>query len=80
MLSCWEMSELGSDIIDRNLSVGRRIAVMMHVGMCRHCRRYIRQLRVTSQVLGSLAMPASPADIARVMAVLPKQAGPGAEQ
>ena len=73
MLSCWEMSEMGSDIIDHKLSFNSRMAVMMHIGMCRHCRRYIKQLSLTSEVLKSLPLPAQPQDIARVLAALEKE-------
>ncbi|WP_373188209.1 anti-sigma factor [Halopseudomonas sp.] len=74
MLSCHQMSELGSDIIDQNLTFNSRMAVMMHISMCRHCRRYIKQLSLTSAVLTQLPMPAQPEDIASVVAAL-KQEG-----
>ncbi|WP_373187218.1 hypothetical protein [Halopseudomonas sp.] len=35
MLSFWEMSEMSSDIIDQKLSFSSRMAVMMHIGICR---------------------------------------------
>lgn len=70
MLTCWEMSEMGSDIIDQKLSFNSRMAVMMHISMCRHCRRYIKQLTLTSDVLKALPLPAQPQDIARVLAAL----------
>ncbi len=70
MLTCWEMSEMGSDIIDQELSFNSRMAVMMHIGMCRHCRRYIKQLNLTSGVLKTLSLPAEPEEIARVLALL----------
>lgn len=70
MLSCWEMSEMGSDIIEQKLSFTSRMAVMMHVGMCRHCRRYIKQLALTSSVLKEVTLPAQPGEIAAVIATI----------
>ncbi|GCA58199.1 hypothetical protein PSCT_04419 [Pseudomonas sp. SCT] len=54
MLTCRQMSELGSDIIDNHLSVRTRLSVFMHLHMCSRCKRYIKQLELTSQVLQQL--------------------------
>ncbi|AJE21518.1 hypothetical protein [Azotobacter chroococcum] len=62
MLTCKEMSELGSDIIDRHLGLRTRMAVFMHLRMCWRCRRYIKQLRLTSQVLQQLPLDWEPVD------------------
>jgi hypothetical protein len=70
MLSCLEMSEMGSDIIDQNLNFNSRMAVMMHISMCRHCRRYIKQLSLTSDVLKHLPLPAQPQEVAAVLKAL----------
>ncbi len=45
MLRCNEVARiLASDLLD-DLAWGRRLALQMHLLMCRHCRRYARQLR-----------------------------------
>lgn len=62
MLTCKEMSELGSDIIDSHLGLRARMAVFMHLRMCPRCRRYIKQLRLTSQVLQRLPPDSEPVD------------------
>ncbi|MDM8351171.1 anti-sigma factor [Pseudomonas sp. sp1636] len=54
MLTCREMSELGSDIIESHLSLRTRLAVLMHLRMCSRCKLYIKQLRLTSDVLQRL--------------------------
>ncbi|MFU4581405.1 zf-HC2 domain-containing protein [Pseudomonas aeruginosa] len=54
MLTCREMSELGSEIIDGHLKLRTRWAVMMHLGMCSRCKMYIKQLKVTSEVLQNI--------------------------
>jgi hypothetical protein len=56
MLSCREMSEMGSDIVDRHLRLRTRLQVMMHLRMCPGCKMYIRQLRLTSEVLQRLPL------------------------
>lgn len=73
MLTCWEMSEMGSDIIDQQLSFNSRMAVMMHISMCKNCRRYIKQLTLTSEVLKALPLPVQPQEVARVLAALENQ-------
>lgn len=54
MLTCREMSELGSEIIERHLSFRTRLAVFMHLRMCSRCTLYIKQLKLTSEVLQQL--------------------------
>lgn len=51
MLTCREMSELGSDIIESRLGFRTRWAVLMHLRACPRCKMYIKQLKLTSQVL-----------------------------
>jgi hypothetical protein len=54
MLTCREMSELGSDIIEGDLRLSTRWAVFMHLKMCSRCTLYIKQLKLTSEVLQQL--------------------------
>ena len=54
MLTCREMSEFGSDIIESHLSLRTRLAVLMHLRMCSRCKLYIKQLKLTSEVLQQL--------------------------
>jgi predicted anti-sigma-YlaC factor YlaD len=67
MLTCKEMSELGSKIIDDELTARPRMAVLMHLSMCSRCRRYIKQLRLTSQVLQQLPPDSEPVDSAAIL-------------
>lgn len=67
MLTCKEMSELGSDIIDNHLGLHTRMAVLMHLGMCPRCRRYIKQLRLTSRVLQQLPPDTAPVDTKAIL-------------
>jgi predicted anti-sigma-YlaC factor YlaD len=63
MLTCREMAQLGSDIIDKQLSLGKHVAVYVHLRQCKNCRTYIKQLALTSAVLQALAMPTNSAEV-----------------
>jgi predicted anti-sigma-YlaC factor YlaD len=63
MLTCREMAQLGSDILDKQLSLGKRIAVYVHLRQCQNCRTYIKQLALTSAVLQALAAPTDSAEV-----------------
>lgn len=63
MLTCREMVQLGSDVIDNQLSLGMRVAVYAHLRQCQNCRLYIRQLALTSAVLKKLAAEVSSEEI-----------------
>ena len=45
MLSCKEAIQLVSEQLDRKLPLWRRLSLRLHVAMCRHCPRYVRQIR-----------------------------------
>ncbi len=54
MLSCKETARiLASDALE-DLAWGRRLALRVHLLMCRHCRRYARQLRAIGVAARSL--------------------------
>ena len=54
MLRCKETARiLASDALD-DLAWGRRLALRVHLLMCRHCRRYARQLRAIGAAARSL--------------------------
>jgi anti-sigma factor RsiW len=54
MLTCKEITELVTDYAEGNLSFMDRIRFWMHIGMCRNCRRYVRQVKATASALGLL--------------------------
>jgi hypothetical protein len=45
MRSCKEITILVSESLDRELSLGERLAVRLHLMMCRFCSRYRKQLQ-----------------------------------
>ena len=55
MLSCKEITELVTDYLEGRLSLGQRLRFQLHLGTCRHCRAYLRQMRMTIRVAGRLS-------------------------
>jgi hypothetical protein len=52
MLSCQEMTKLVTDYVERRLTFLDRIRFQLHLGMCGHCRQYLRQMRVAAAMMG----------------------------
>lgn len=63
MLTCSEMTELVTDYLEKRLPFSKRLLFRMHIGMCRHCRAYLRQMRLTIRALGKLPDTPIPADV-----------------
>ncbi|MFE8070980.1 carboxymuconolactone decarboxylase family protein [Marinobacteraceae bacterium S3BR75-40.1] len=51
MLSCREVTVRASDFIEHELPLGERVSMRMHLAICRHCRRLVRHLRQTIDLL-----------------------------
>ena len=51
MLSCREVAARASMLIDGDLSFTERVAMRMHLVMCKRCRRFSRQLKVLIDTL-----------------------------
>ncbi len=58
MLTCKELTEVITDYLEGRLTLGRRLSFRLHVMICRPCRAYLRQMRLTIGALG--APPAEP--------------------
>ena len=58
MMNCSEVTRVAGDFLERRLRLRQRIGVLMHIAMCRGCRAYIEQLRLTLLGLRSLPAPA----------------------
>lgn len=57
MLTCKEITELVTEYAEGSLSFVDRVRFQMHIGMCRSCRRYVRQVKATTAALGLLPEP-----------------------
>jgi hypothetical protein len=60
MLTCREMTQLITDYLEGDLSWKNVIRFQLHIGMCMHCRRYLRDMKVTVRTLGMLPRGAVP--------------------
>ena len=70
MLKCQHLVEKADALVDGSpISRRERFALRLHLIMCRHCRRYVRQLRA---LLGFLPREETPLDDARTEAILKK--------
>ncbi len=57
MLTCRQITELVTEYAEGNLSFMDRVRFQVHIGMCRNCRRYVRQVKATAAALGKLPPP-----------------------
>jgi predicted anti-sigma-YlaC factor YlaD len=62
MLTCRELTELVTEYLEGQLSLGQRLRFEMHIAMCGHCRAYLRQMKHTVQILGKLPEESVPPD------------------
>lgn len=63
MLTCQQLTELVTEYLDGRMSLWRRAQFQMHLGMCRHCRTYLDQIRETVRTLGKLPEEQIPPDV-----------------
>jgi anti-sigma factor RsiW len=81
MLNCRQVTARASALLDGELSWGQRLQMRMHLAMCRHCSRFMAQLRLLRLALGDRARtPADPlpeAEVQKIIARLPFAAPEG---
>lgn len=61
MLSCREVAILAHDRLDGGLSRRQRLAMRVHLWMCAHCRRALRQLEAAVALARRTRDDAAPA-------------------
>jgi predicted anti-sigma-YlaC factor YlaD len=67
MLTCQELTELVTDYLEGRQSLIERLRFEVHLGMCRHCRAYLRQMKQTVRILGRLSEDDIPADVSETL-------------
>jgi len=67
MLSCRELSDRASDLLEGRVRQRERVAARMHLLMCRFCREYFRQLRVTIATIRRVRPPQVTVNPAKVV-------------
>lgn len=65
MLTCQQVTELVTDYIERRQSLSERVRFELHLGLCRHCRAYLRQMKGTVEALGSPRKESVPPEMSR---------------
>jgi anti-sigma factor RsiW len=63
MLTCQQVTELVTDHVEGRLGLLDRLRFQLHLGLCRHCRAYLRQLRAASRAMGRLPEPGLPREL-----------------
>ncbi len=63
MLTCKQLTELVTEYLERRMSLADRMRFQLHIGMCRHCRAYLRQMRQTIRTLGKLPEESVPPEV-----------------
>ena len=54
MLTCQELTEIITDYLEGSLTLMQRVSFQLHLGICRHCREYLRQMKMTIRTLGMM--------------------------
>ncbi|KAF0807676.1 MULTISPECIES: anti-sigma factor family protein [Alcanivoracaceae] len=76
MLKCKEVVQRADALVDGTpLSLGERLALRTHLMICRHCRRYVRQLDALTEHLRHQAPDAPLGDdqVDAILARLPRR-------
>lgn len=58
MLTCKELTELLTEYLEGSMPLMQRLELRVHLMMCKNCRAYVRQAKMTIATLGKL--PAEP--------------------
>ncbi len=63
MLTCRELTEVVTDYLEGRMGLAERLRFHLHLGLCRHCRAYLRQMKATARTLGRLPEPKLPPEL-----------------
>jgi len=63
MLTCREITELVTEYSEGRLSLRDRLRFQLHLGLCKNCRAYVRQVKATAGALGRLPPPEVPPEL-----------------
>lgn len=62
MLSCKEVANRASALIDGELGVVERLQLQLHLALCKGCAAFIGQMRTTRDLMQSVALAEEPPD------------------
>lgn len=75
MLSCRDVTNRSDEFMDKSLGLKQRLAVVLHLLICVHCRRYLRQLRALIGAVPFMHAKASDEQVDNIMATINKHKG-----
>ena len=67
MLSCKEVVAQSDALLAREVTLRQRLQIMIHLFVCEHCRRYLRQLEILLRSFRRLHGPVAADKVAEVM-------------
>lgn len=67
MLKCRELAGKADQYLDGELSPRERLAIRLHILMCHHCRRYLRQMGALLRAFPHRHNTASDEEVCAVM-------------
>lgn len=67
MLSCRDIVNHADQLLDRDLGISTRVAVRLHLLLCRHCRRYVKQLVRLIKAIPFMHNKATEEEVRKVM-------------
>ena len=62
VITCKNIMETASDYLDESPGFLRMLTLKIHLIICKHCRRYVRQIQLVSEATGRLNRIPEPAD------------------
>ena len=77
MINCEQVTSVAGDFVERALPLRERLMVLVHVAMCRGCRAFVDQYRLTMLGLRSLRLPALTAPSERLLELFRNAPKPG---
>lgn len=57
MMNCEQVTRAAGDFIERKLKLRERLMLLVHIAMCKGCRAYVEQFRLTLLALRSMPQP-----------------------
>ena len=66
-MTCQQLTELITEYLEGRMSFWRRLQFQVHLGLCKACRVYLRQMKATIQTLGRLPEEVVPPEMREVL-------------
>ena len=63
MLTCKELTELVTDYLEGRMGFADRLRFQLHIGMCKHCREFLRERKLTIGAVGALSPEPIPTEV-----------------